>query len=395
MQQAEQNKTIYLTDYQAPNYLLSATELTFQLKEGATTVTSKLHFYKNPAVTGDKNLPDLQLQGENLETKHIAIDGKTLSSADYTIENGLLIIAVEKPEFIFEATVVIYPEKNTALEGLYRSKDLYCTQCEAEGFRCITWYPDRPDVLSIFTVTIIADNKFPLLLSNGNCLEAKVLANGMLQASWHDPHPKPAYLFALVAGDLAVLKDTFTTSSGREVSLEIYTEAKDTDKCYHAMDSLKRAMAWDEQVYGREYDLDTYMIVAVDDFNMGAMENKGLNVFNTSCVLADPSITTDAGYQRVEAVIAHEYFHNWSGNRVTCRDWFQLSLKEGFTVFRDSEFSADMGSRAVKRIEDVKFLRDYQFVEDAGPTAHPIRPSSYMEISNFYTSPFMKKGLRL
>jgi aminopeptidase N len=270
---------------------------------------------------------------------------------------------------------------------------MFCTQCEAQGFRKITWYLDRPDVLSRFITRIEADQaKFPVLLSNGNVFASEVLANGRHRASWEDPFPKPCYLFALVAGDLQYQQDAFTTRSGRTVDLRIYVEAKDLDKCDHAMLSLKKAMRWDEEVYGREYDLDNYMIVAVDDFNMGAMENKGLNIFNTSCVLANPSITTDAGFERIEAIIAHEYFHNWSGNRVTCRDWFQLSLKEGFTVFRDSQFSADMNSATVKRVENVKLLRTAQFAEDAGPTAHPIQPQSYMEISNFYTLTVYEKG---
>jgi aminopeptidase N len=288
---------------------------------------------------------------------------------------------------------VIKPQENTALEGLYKSSGLYCTQCEAEGFRKITYYLDRPDVMSVFSTKIIADkNQYPLLLSNGNLVNQGELDNNRHWAQWYDPFKKPAYLFALVAGDLALVEDSFTTQSGRDITLRIYVEEKDVDKCDHAMQSLKRAMRWDEDVYGREYDLDLFMIVAVDDFNMGAMENKGLNIFNTSCVLAKPETTTDAGFQRVEGVVAHEYFHNWSGNRVTCRDWFQLSLKEGFTVFRDEEFSSDMGSRAVKRIEDVAFLRTTQFAEDAGPLAHPVQPPSFIEISNFYTLTIYEKG---
>ncbi|TAL07248.1 MAG: aminopeptidase N, partial [Porticoccaceae bacterium] len=279
------------------------------------------------------------------------------------------------------------------LEGLYQSRGLYCTQCEAEGFRKITFYLDRPDVLAEFTTTIEADQgAFPVLLANGNPVAEGAAPGGRHWVTWHDPFQKPAYLFALVAGDLACMEDSFTTASGRNVALRIYVEPKDLDKLDHAMASLKQAMAWDERVYGREYDLDIFMIVAVDDFNMGAMENKGLNIFNTSCVLAHPETTTDLGFQRVEAVVAHEYFHNWSGNRVTCRDWFQLSLKEGFTVFRDSEFSADMGSRTIKRVEEVNLLRTAQFAEDAGPTAHPVQPDAYQEIANFYTVTIYEKG---
>ena len=270
---------------------------------------------------------------------------------------------------------------------------MYCTQCEAEGFRKITYYLDRPDVMSVFTTKITADRtRYPVLLSNGNKVDESDLGDGRHSVTWHDPHKKPSYLFALVAGDLKAIDDNFVTQSGRDVLIRIFVEEKDLDKCDHAILSLKNAMKWDEEVYGREYDLDIFMIVAVDDFNMGAMENKGLNIFNTSCVLASKATTTDSGFQRVEGVVAHEYFHNWSGNRVTCRDWFQLSLKEGFTVFRDSEFSADMNSRTVKRIEDVSLLRTHQFAEDAGPMAHPVRPASFIEISNFYTMTIYEKG---
>jgi aminopeptidase N len=287
----------------------------------------------------------------------------------------------------------IYPHQNTALEGLYQSGAMYCTQCEAEGFRRITYYLDRPDVMSVFTTHIIADaEQYPVLLSNGNLLAEEVLEGGLKKVSWHDPHKKPAYLFALVAGDLQLKQDSFTTMSGREVTLKIFVEPQNIDKTDYALDALKRSMKWDEERYGREYDLDIFMIVAVDDFNMGAMENKGLNIFNSSCVLANPATATDAAYQRIEAIVAHEYFHNWSGNRVTCRDWFQLSLKEGFTVFRDACFSADMNSATVKRIEDARIMRTVQFAEDAGPMAHPVQPDSFIEISNFYTVTIYEKG---
>ena len=279
------------------------------------------------------------------------------------------------------------------MEGFYRSQSAYCTQCEAEGFRKITYFPDRPDVLATYTVSLEADRAAcPVLLSNGNLVSEEALEDGRHRAVWHDPYPKPAHLFAMVAGDLKPVSDVFTTCSGKRVDLLIWVEEKDLSYCDHAMVSLKNAMRWDEEVYGLEYDLDLYNIVAVDDFNMGAMENKSLNIFNTSCVLAHPDITTDAGYQRVEGVVAHEYFHNYSGNRVTCRDWFQLTLKEGFTVFRDAEFSADMNSRGVKRVEDVMFLRTHQFAEDAGPMAHPVRPDAFVDISNFYTLTVYEKG---
>lgn len=287
----------------------------------------------------------------------------------------------------------IEPQNNTRLEGLYKSSGMFCTQCEAEGFRCITFYPDRPDVMARFRTRLEADKSaYPVLLSNGNPVEQGDLENGRHFVTWEDPFPKPAYLFALVAGDLVEKQDTFTTRSGRKIDLRMYVEPRNAQKCDFALDALKRSMRWDEDVYGREYDLDIFMIVAVDDFNMGAMENKGLNIFNSSCVLASQDTATDAAFQRIEAIVAHEYFHNWSGNRVTCRDWFQLSLKEGFTVFRDSQFSADMGSPTVKRIEDVTLLRTAQFAEDAGPMAHPVRPASYMEISNFYTLTIYEKG---
>jgi aminopeptidase N len=295
--------------------------------------------------------------------------------------------------FELETEVRLEPHANTALSGLYRSHRMFCTQCEAEGFRRITFFADRPDVLSLFSTTLVADReRYPVLLSNGNETGRGDLEGGRHWVRWEDPFPKPAYLFALVAGDLASVDDHFRTRSGREVSLRIFVERKDLDKCDFAMRSLKQAMRWDEEVYGREYDLDVFMIVAVDDFNAGAMENKGLNIFNAAAVLANPAITTDASFQRIAGIVAHEYFHNWSGNRVTCRDWFQLSLKEGFTVFRDAEFSADNGSRTVKRIEDVTLLRTSQFAEDDGPMAHPVRPESYIEINNFYTLTVYEKG---
>ena len=381
-----QPKAIQLADYRAPAYEVTDTHLRFELHDGYTLVHSNLSLKQN----GDET--ELLLNGQDLELISIKLDGKLLSEADYTTAEEALILSGLGASHTLEMTTRIYPEKNTALEGLYRSGGMYCTQCEAEGFRRITYYPDRPDVMSVFTTEIIADAaQYPVLLSNGNPVSEKI-EDGKKHVVWHDPHKKPAYLFALVAGDLQVRDDHFTTCSGREVLLRIFVEPQNVDKTEYALDALKRSMRWDEEVYGREYDLDIFMIVAVDDFNMGAMENKGLNIFNSSCVLANPATATDAAYQRIEAIVAHEYFHNWSGNRVTCRDWFQLSLKEGFTVFRDAGFSADMNSATVKRIEDATMLRTVQFAEDGGPMAHPVQPDSYIEISNFYTVTIYEKG---
>lgn len=389
-------KAIYLSDYQVPDFLIEHTELYFNLRDGSTTVTSALKIKRNPESA--HQTAALVLQGEKMQLLSVSVDGNELPGSDYQLDEQSLTLTNMPAEFTLSCVTVIKPEENTSLEGLYRSRSMYCTQCEAEGFRRITYYLDRPDVMSEFVTTIEADREqFPILLSNGNPLERGTVESDEQRhwAKWHDPFKKPAYLFALVAGDLDVVEDSFKTCSGRDILLQIFVESKDVDKCAHAMDSLKRSMRWDEEVYGREYDLDIFMIVAVDDFNMGAMENKGLNIFNTSCVLAKPETTTDAGFQRVEGVVAHEYFHNWSGNRVTCRDWFQLSLKEGFTVYRDAEFSSDMGSRTVKRVEDVALLRTHQFAEDDGPMAHPIRPASFIEISNFYTLTVYEKGAEI
>ncbi|PSL13229.1 aminopeptidase N [Marinobacterium halophilum] len=388
----KQPNTIYLEDYQPPAWLISHTKLRFELEEEQTLVRAQLSIQSNPAAR-DKRMP-LELFGdEGMELCRLSIDGQILEACDYQREAGYLRINNVPDTFVLECVTRLLPHENTTLEGLYKSDGMFCTQCEAEGFRRITFFPDRPDVMSVFSTTLVADKcLYPVLLSNGNPVDSGEDDDGRHWVTWDDPWPKPSYLFALVAGDLALLEDSFTTLSGREVALRIYAERKDLDKLDYAMQSLKNAMRWDEEVYGREYDLDIYMIVAVDFFNMGAMENKGLNIFNTSCVLAHPLTTTDQGFQRVEAVVAHEYFHNWSGNRVTCRDWFQLSLKEGFTVFRDAEFSADMNSRTVKRIEDVTLLRTAQFAEDSSPMAHPVRPESYMEISNFYTLTVYEKG---
>jgi len=389
---SQEPQVIYLKDYKVPSYNIESTQLNFQLFENETLVTTELKVVRNPDCKDTH--PLLELYGhQDVELCELKIEGEVLNGSQYQRNGESLIIAAVPDVFTLKSVTRIHPESNTALEGLYQSDGMFCTQCEAEGFRRITFFPDRPDVMSVYRTTIEADkNKYPVLLSNGNLVAQGEGDDGRHWVTWEDPFLKPSYLFALVAGDLQHIEDSFTTVSGREVRLLIYAEQKDLNKLDYAMQSLKNAMKWDEQVYGREYDLDIYMIVAVDFFNMGAMENKGLNIFNTSCVLANPATTTDASFQRVEAVVAHEYFHNWSGNRVTCRDWFQLSLKEGFTVFRDSEFSADLNSRTVKRVEDVSLLRTAQFAEDAGPMAHPIRPDSFIEISNFYTLTVYEKG---
>jgi aminopeptidase N len=383
--------SIQLKDYEVPRYLIDKTVLRIEIGPEDATVHAILTMRRNP--DSDYGGNTLVLSGQSLNLVSIAIDGQLLPAEAYSLTAEEMIIHQVPDQFELVSEVTICPKENTSLEGLFKSRTMYCTQCEAEGFRRITYYLDRPDVMSEFTTTVVADkSENPVLLANGNLVDSGEMGDGRHWATWHDPFRKPAYLFAMVAGELSVVEDSFTTCSGRDVAIRVYVEPKDLDKCGHAIQSLKQAMAWDEQVYGREYDLDLYMIVAVDDFNMGAMENKGLNIFNTSCVLAHPETTTDDAFKRVEGVVAHEYFHNWSGNRVTCRDWFQLSLKEGFTVFRDAEFSADMGSRTVKRVEDINLLRTVQFAEDAGPTAHPVRPDAYMEISNFYTVTIYEKG---
>lgn len=387
----EQPKMIALSDYRLPDYLIDETHLTFELHESYALVHARLLMQRNPGL--ESSLPPLVLDGQQLELVDIAVDGHQLTAVEYKLTDSHLQLQPKQSAFELTTTVRIEPQNNTALEGLYKSSGMFCTQCEAEGFRKITYYLDRPDVMSRFITTIHAEKKrYPILLSNGNPIAEGEEGDGRHWVTWEDPFKKPAYLFAVVAGELWCIEDTFTTMNNREVALRIYVEPENIDKCQHAMDSLKNSMRWDEEVYGREYDLDIFMIVAVNDFNMGAMENKGLNIFNSSCVLAKAETATDAAHQRVESVVAHEYFHNWSGNRVTCRDWFQLSLKEGFTVFRDSEFSADMNSRVVKRIEDVAYLRTHQFAEDAGPMAHAVRPAQYMEISNFYTLTIYEKG---
>ncbi|RJF94304.1 aminopeptidase N [Sphingomonas cavernae] len=378
-------------DYRPPDWFVPEISLDFSLDSLKTTVRAKLEVRRN----GNHDRP-LRLDGDGLTPESVMVDGTLLDSSGWRLEDGDLIIELPGASHVVETEVRIAPEMNTQLMGLYASGGLLCTQCEAEGFRRITFFPDRPDVLSRYSVRMEADKtRYPVLLANGDPVGAGELPDGRQWAEWHDPFPKPSYLFALVAGDLVANRDSFTTMSGRKVDLGIWVRKADLPKTDHAMTALKLSMAWDENSYGREYDLDVFNIVAVADFNFGAMENKGLNIFNSRYILADPDTATDADYDAIAGVVAHEYFHNWSGNRVTCRDWFQLSLKEGFTVFRDQSFTADQGSAAVKRIEDVRVLRAAQFPEDAGPLAHPVRPDSYMEISNFYTATVYNKGAEL
>jgi aminopeptidase N len=387
----EKPQVVHRRDYRPPDYRIDDVELDFDLREDETFVRARLAVHRDPTVLGDP--PPLVLVGQELETLELAIDGSVLAAHQYAVDDETLEIAAPPERFTLETLVRIHPERNTALSGLYRSSGNFCTQCEANGFRRITWFLDRPDVMARYAVRMEADRaRYPVLLSNGNRIGEEALANGRHAARWRDPSPKPSYLFALVAGNLLCHAGTFTTRSGRAVRLEIWVEPQNIDRCEHALRSLERAMRWDEQVFGLEYELDVYMIVAVGDFNMGAMENKGLNIFNAKYVLAAPETATDDEYEAIEAVIGHEYFHNWTGNRVTCRDWFQLTLKEGLTVFRDQQFTADQTSPAVKRIRDVVTLRTNQFPEDAGPMAHPIRPESYISMDNFYTATVYEKG---
>ncbi len=385
----EADQTIYLKDYQKPAYTVDSIDLNIQVYTDHTLVSSTL-------VMQRQSEGDLVLLGRDLELQSIALNGKPLSESGYTVDAEQLVIANAPAHATVQTVVRIHPESNTQLEGLYQaSSDLFVTQNEPEGFRKITFYPDRPDVLSVFTTRVEADKKFPVLLANGNLIETGAVDADRHYAIWQDPTKKPSYLFACVIGDLAVMKDRYTTSEGRDVALEIYAEEKDIPKCKIAMEALKHSMRWDEEHYGRPYDLDNYMIVATSAFNMGAMENKGLNIFNTSCVLADEEYTTDAAIMRVQSVIAHEYFHNWTGNRITCRDWFQLCLKEGLTVYRDQSFSEDLQSAAVQRIDDVAVLKAHQFPEDSGPLSHPPRPDHFVEINNFYTATVYEKGAEI
>ena len=384
----EADQTVYLKDYQKPVFLVDSINLDIQVYADHTNVDANL-------VMKRQTEGELVLLGRELELKTVRMNGQLLAETDYTLDSEQLVIHNAPNEVILETSVVIHPESNTMLEGLYQAGDLFVTQNEPEGFRKITFYPDRPDVLAVFTTRVEADKKYPVLLANGNLLETGEVGADRHFAIWQDPTQKPSYLFACVIGDLAVLKDRYTTSEGRDVALEIYAIEKDIPKCHIAMEALKHSMRWDEEHYGRPYDLDNYMIVAVSQFNMGAMENKGLNIFNTSCVLADEEYTTDAAIMRVQSVIAHEYFHNWTGNRITCRDWFQLCLKEGLTVFRDQSFSEDLQSAAVQRIDDVAVLKAHQFPEDSGPLSHPPRPDHFVEINNFYTATVYEKGAEI
>ncbi len=389
-----QPQAVYLKDYTPPHFFIDQVYLEFELGEEVTIVTSHMQIRCNTDYSDASST--LDLHGEDQDLQFIELDEVRLSTGQYSCSDEALFIPNVPKQFSLIIQTRITPQTNTSLEGLYKSSGNFCTQCEAQGFRKITYFLDRPDVMSKFTVRIQADkSRYPVLLSNGNLKEEADLEDGQHYAVWEDPFLKPSYLFALVAGGLVFLEGSHRTTSGKDIVLRIYTEEHNADKCEHALRSLQKAMQWDEQRFGLECDLDIYMIVAVDDFNMGAMENKGLNIFNSSCVLARPDTSTDAEFMHIEAVVAHEYFHNWTGNRVTCRDWFQLSLKEGLTVFRDQEFTSDVTSRAAKRISDVRSLRAYQFAEDASPMAHPVRPASFMEINNFYTLTVYEKGAEI
>jgi aminopeptidase N len=396
MQHSHNPRPVLLSDYRPPEFLIDRVNMTIALDASRTRVSTKLTMRRNPKSPA-QGVP-LVLNGELLELDVLKIDGKTVKSSSYAVDDeSLTISAVPDGAFTLETVTIVNPEGNTALQGIYRSRGVYCSQCEAEGFRRITYFLDRPDVLSVYTVRLEADRaSVPILLANGNLRERGTLGTGGRHyAVWHDPHPKPCYLFAIVGGDLGCIASTFTTRSGRKIDLGIYVEHGKENRAHWAMDALKRSMAWDEKRFGREYDLDVFNIVAVSDFNMGAMENKGLNIFNDRLILASSETATDASYEAIESVVAHEYFHNWTGNRITCRDWFQLCLKEGLTVYRDQEFSGDERSRTVQRINDVRQLKSLQFPEDQGPLAHPVRPESYIEINNFYTPTVYEKGAEL
>ncbi len=383
-------KPILRSDYKPYPWVVESLKLKFEIGDEETRVRSELRLTKKPGGHDDGRI---ELDGQTMVLNSVRLNGRDLAPEDYSQDKDRLVIHDAPAESVLEIQNTIRPGENTALEGLYPSGDFLLTQCEAEGFRKITYFPDRPDVMTLYDVTIEADkDRYPVLLSNGNVVDKGESGDGRHWVRWSDPFHKPSYLFALVAGDLAHIEDRFTTMGGREVKLRVYVEEENIDRCGHAMESLKRAMKWDEERFGLEYDLDIYNIVATNDFNMGAMENKSLNIFNSRCVLASPETATDLDFQVVEGVIGHEYFHNWTGNRVTCRDWFQLTLKEGLTVFRDQEFTSDMHSRAVKRIQDARDLRSRQFPEDAGPMSHPIRPDRYEEINNFYTMTVYQKG---
>jgi len=389
----EDPRTIHAEDYQPPAYTISAAHLTFDLSPKKTTVRSHLVIERTGGISAGQQL---RLDGEKLKLLGIKLNGTELDRKSYTLDDTGLTLAQPPQEFTLDIETEIDPSSNAALEGLYLSNGMFCTQCEAQGFRRIAYFLDQPDIMVLFTTRIIADkDSAPVLLSNGNLINHGDLPDNRHFVEWHDPHPKPSYLFALVGGALQQIEDHFTTMSGRDVTLRIFVERGDEDRCGYAMHALKRAMRWDEETYGREYDLDIFMIVAVSHFNMGAMENKGLNIFNSQYILADPKTATDTDYARIESIIAHEYFHNWTGNRITCRDWFQLCLKEGLTVFRDQQFSSDMRVPSLQRISDVRALRARQFAEDSGPLAHPVRPDSYIEINNFYTATVYEKGAEI
>ena len=385
---------VRLADYRPPDYLVDRISLDIDLADDGATVQASMTGRRNPAAGPGPG--DLRLDGRRQELLSVTLDGDRLDPSAYRLDDNSLVIPVTDDRFSLAITSRNQPRNNTELEGLYLSNGIYCTQCEAEGFRKITFFPDRPDVLTTYTTTIRADRqRYPVLLSNGNPVETGDAGSGRHYATWYDPFPKPSYLFAMVAGQLTCVEDHFVTRSGRRVTLQIYVEPGEEGRCSYAMNALKRAMAWDEERFGLEYDLDLFMIVAISQFNAGAMENKGLNIFNSRYVLADPDTATDTDFERIEEIVAHEYFHNWTGNRVTCRDWFQLSLKEGLTVFRHQEFMADMHSRAARRVADARLIRAIQFPEDAGPTAHPVRPEEYLEINNFYTITVYEKGAEL
>jgi aminopeptidase N len=390
MNKTNETKTLYLSDYKSPEFTIESVILTIDLNETSTLVTNEMNIVR---ATGTNILAPLVLNGNNLELVEIKINQELLDSSEYSINNDSLTVPTNLENFTVSIKTRIYPQENTSLEGFYKAADnLYLTQCEPNGFRRITYFLDRPDIMTIYTTKIIADKKFPVLLSNGDMIEQGNLENNRHYATWHDNTKKPSYLFAMVIGDLKVREDSYTTRSGKKVSLKIFNDESDLPNTKYAMESLIASMRWDEKVYGLEYDLGTYMIVGTNKFNSGAMENKGLNIFNNKYILASPQTATDSNYEAVRGVIGHEYFHNWSGNRITLRDWFQLSLKEGFTVFRDQEFTGDEFSRTVKRIEDAKIIRSAQFLEDSGPLSHPVRPDSYVKIDNFYTLTVYNKG---
>ncbi|MCK5480714.1 MAG: aminopeptidase N, partial [Gammaproteobacteria bacterium] len=390
MKKAAVSKTVFRESYRPFAWILDQVKLCFEIGDESTRVISGIQLSRNPLA---RPSDDIELDGQQMELVSVLIDGRVLVPGEYSVNADKLVIHNAPDSCALTIEVLVKPQENTALEGLYPSGEFLLTQCEAEGFRKITYFPDRPDVMTRFEVTITADRKrYPVLLSNGNAVDSGELDDGRHWVRWDDPFAKPSYLFALVAGDLAHIEDHFITRSGRDVTLRVYVEHENVDRCNHAMESLLNAMKWDEDRFGLEYDLDIYNIVVTNDFNMGAMENKSLNIFNSKYVLARPDTATDIDYKGIEGVIGHEYFHNWTGNRITCKDWFQLTLKEGLTVFRDQEFSSDMQSRAVKRIQDVRDLRSRQFPEDAGPMSHPIRPDKYIEVNNFYTMTVYQKG---